>query len=124
MKFVGSESFILLGVKFQDKETALRFLQSLQEYISERDALERIRNNKNSIDFSLKQGQTIHIPVKSDDAHTRPHNDEHASTAESQNIPPPLIPPPPSASVDLEMKEANQSDSDEEFDDDFGDFVS
>lgn len=123
MKFVGSHSYILLGVKFQDKGTVLKFLDSLQEYISQRDALESIRKNKSSIDFSLKEGQRIHIPVKSEITHIHNHKNEESSITQPQKIPPPLIPPPP-ASLDVEMKEAVQSDSDEDFDDDFGDFVS
>lgn len=108
----------VLGMGFPDRSVAFEFniaLQNFKKHMSVDEEKESHEQETNKKDYSLKQGEKIHVNIGNEE------DDEATSkktTEPEQPISIPNLPPPPTTT----KSESNNNRSDP-FDDDFGDFV-
>lgn len=112
IRVVNGDKQATLGLGFNDRNIAFEFNIALQDFQKHSQPVESTNSNK---DFSLKEGQSIHINIGKSQTTTSSSTVSNDYTSEAKEPIPTLLPPPPPS--------ANKQERDDPFDDDFGDFV-
>lgn len=113
IRVVDGDKHAVLGLGFPDRNVAFEFNIALQNFRKHTSIKDEDENKKPKKDFSLKEGEKIHLNLSSVS-----ESQKKESEPSDTNISIPNLPPPPSASG--HSKSNSRSDP---FDDDFGDFV-
>lgn len=114
IRVVNGTMTAVLGLGFADRNQAFEFNVALQDFRKHSNFSERLPNVTR--DFSLKEGQKIHINVGGGSSISTDFSTEESSEVEI----PALKPPPPTHNTSKEQATVRT----DPFDDDFGDFVS